>query len=213
MYIPSNFAETDVDRIHEFIEAHSFATLITQGESGFVASHLPLLLDRGVGNQGILFGHMARANSQWKEADEADALVIFHGPHAYISPSWYAEKNAVPTWNYVVVHVYGTLRLVSEKTLLLQTLHDTVEKYEGGFSLPWSIDEPDEAFLDGLLNSIVGFKVTIDRMEGKWKLSQNHSFERRLRVIDELKQTVGGQQRQIADLMMRTLDEATDLHQ
>ncbi|MCA9119351.1 MAG: FMN-binding negative transcriptional regulator [Planctomycetaceae bacterium] len=207
MYIPSSFSETDVDRLHEFLEANSFATLITEGESGIIASHLPLLLDRGAGDRGILLGHMARANVQWREVDEAEALVIFHGPHAYISPAWYAEENVVPTWNYVAVHVYGKIRIVSDQDVLLQTLRKMVEKYERGTSSPWSIDEPDDGFLSSLLDSIVGFEVAIDRIEGKWKLSQNHTVARRTRVVDAL-QTRGGEQAcAIANLMKVTIQK------
>jgi transcriptional regulator len=208
MYIPSSFAETDAAKLHEFIEGHGFGILVTQGESGTVASHLPILLDREAGSQGKLIGHMARANSQWKNADGTEALVIFHGPHAYISPRWYEAKNVVPTWNYVAVHVYGTLHLVSDRAALVQTLRDTVDKYEGGTAQPWQIDEPDEPFLEGLLGSIVGFEIEITRIEGKWKLNQNHTPERRTRVIDALREAAGEQRSKIAELMAQTLRES-----
>jgi len=207
MYIPSSFVETDIRKLHEFIEAHRFASLITQTGTGTVASHLPLLLDRQAGSRGRLIGHMARANVQWKEADGTEALVICQGPHAYISPSWYEDKNVVPTWNYIAVHAYGTLRIVSDRGSLLQTLRDTVGKYEHGSLAPWSLDQPDERFIDGLLDSIVGFEIEITRIEGKWKLSQNHTPERRMRVIEALNQTAGERQHHIAALMLQTLDE------
>ena len=207
MYIPSSFAETSIEKLHEFIDAQSFATLITHESTCAIASHLPLLLDRKAGEQGKLIGHMARANTQWKDADGAEALAIFHGPHAYISPAWYGDKNVVPTWNYVALHVYGDMRIVSDREALLQTLRDTVEKYERSSAAPWSIDRPDESFLEKLLDSIVGFEIEISRMEGKWKLSQNHTPERRSRVVDALKQQSGEQQRQIATLMSNTLPE------
>jgi transcriptional regulator len=207
MYTPSSFVETDVVKLHDFIESHSFGTLITAGDSSSLASHLPLLLDRDTGSQGKLIGHMARANTQWKDADNTEVLVIFHGPHAYISPSWYEDKNVVPTWNYVAVHVYGDLRIVSDRDSLLRTLRETVGKYEGTSAQPWSIEEPDKQFVEGLLDSIVGFEIDITRIEGKWKLSQNHTQQRRSRVIDVLKQTDGEQQHQIAELMSRTLQE------
>ena len=110
-------------------------------------------------------------------------MVIFHGPHAYISPNWYADKNVVPTWNYVAVHVYGKLRIVTDRETTLRTLRDTVEKYEAHSASPWSIEEPDQRFVEGLLDSIVAFEIEISRMQGKWKLSQNHAPERRSRVI------------------------------
>ncbi|MDA1055370.1 MAG: FMN-binding negative transcriptional regulator [Planctomycetota bacterium] len=210
MYIPSKFAETNLATLHEFIDCHSFATLITNGDVGWVASHLPLLLDRDAGAQGKLIGHMARANSQWKDVDGREALVIFHGPHAYISPRWYEAANVVPTWNYVAVHVYGSLHLASDPAQLLRTLRETVTKYEDGASEPWSLDKPDDQFIEGLLDSIVGFEIEITRIEGKWKLSQNHTPERRLRVIDALNQAGSEQQRQVAELMSQTLSEHSE---
>lgn len=207
MYTPSSFVETDVVKLHDFIESHSFGTLVTAGNSNSIASHLPLLLDREAASQGKLNGHMARANRQWKDADGTEALVIFHGPHAYISPNWYEDKNVVPTWNYVAVHVYGDLCIVSDRDALLQTLRETVGKYEGTSAQPWSIEEPDQLFLEGLLDLIVGFEIEITRIEGKWKLSQNHTPERRSRVIDALNQGGGVQQHQIAELMSQTLQE------
>jgi transcriptional regulator len=209
MYIPSSFVESDAAKLHEFIEDNSFGILVTQSSSGSIASHLPILLDREAGEQGKLIGHMARANGQWKDADGTEAMVIFHGPHAYISPRWYAAKNVVPTWNYVAVHVYGTLHIVSDCAALVQTLRDTVDKYEGGNAQPWRIDEPDEQFIEGLLGSIVGFEIEITRIEGKWKLNQNHTPERRTRVIDALREAAGEQQSQIAELMSHTLREST----
>ncbi|MBC8355219.1 MAG: FMN-binding negative transcriptional regulator [Planctomycetes bacterium] len=210
MYIPSSFAETDVGRLHDFIESHSFATLITTQDAGSVASHLPLLLDRDASSRGKLIGHMARANSQWKDADGERAFVIFQGPHAYISPSWYEATNVVPTWNYVAVHVYGTLRIVSDHEALLQTLRDTVEMYEGGTAQSWSIDQPDETFVDGLLDSIIGFEIDITCIEGKWKLSQNHTPERRLPVIVALQERDSAQSHSIAELMSKALQEKAE---
>lgn len=210
MYIPSSFAVLDTTTLHNFIESHSFASLTTLTGDGLVTSHLPLLLDRHFGTCGKLIGHMARANDQWQEASNAEALVVFHGPHAYISPSWYEANNVVPTWNYVAVHVYGKLHIISDRDVLLQTLGHTVEKYEGSATQPWSIDQPDDSFIDGLLASIVGFEIEITRIEGKWKLSQNHTTERRLRVVDALRKRGGEQSSAIADLMESTLEEPSE---
>lgn len=207
MYIPLSFAETNLDTLHDFIECHSFATLVTGRGAGAVASHLPLLLDRDAGAQGKLIGHMARANTQWEGADASEAFVIFHGPHTYISPRWYEGQNVVPTWNYVAVHVYGTLRIVADRPALLQTLRETVLKYESSTAEPWSIEEPESQFIDKLLDSIVGFEIEVDRMEGKWKLSQNHTPERRARVVDALRARDDEQSGAIADLMSKTLQD------
>jgi len=201
MYVPQAFAETDIAVLHDFMVQNNFATLVTVAKTSAVASHLPLLLDRTTGLQGRLIGHMARANPQWKQADGRDVLTIFTGPHAYISPSWYDVKNAVPTWNYTAVHAYGTFRLDDERDRRLDIVRDYVDFYESEMESPWSLAGADADFVDRLLDAIVGFKIDIHRLEGKWKLSQNHGPERREGVIHGLKDSGGEQQRQIAELM------------
>jgi transcriptional regulator len=180
MYIPPSFAETDLNTLHDFIESHSFGVLISQGDEP-AASHLPFLLDRQREPLGRLIGHMARANPQWREADGRRVLAIFSGPHAYISPSWYEAEQVVPTWNYVAVHVYGTLRLVNDDAAALQIVRDMVARYERGRAQPWRLED-DAEFLGRMVKAIVGFHIDIDRIEGKWKLSQNHPPARRERV-------------------------------
>ncbi|MBT4867599.1 MAG: FMN-binding negative transcriptional regulator [Planctomycetaceae bacterium] len=205
MYIPKSFAETDQQKLHEFIGAHSFATLVSQSAAGPCASHLPLLLDAEAGSHGMLIGHMARANPQWEQADGQSVLAIFHGPHAYISPTWYEAVNVVPTWNYVAVHVYGTLRLQIDRGRLLDIVRQSVEYYENELPQSWSMDTAEPDFIDGLLDAIVGFEIDIDRIEGKWKLNQHHDETRRRKVIEGLRETGGEDQRQIAELMSQTL--------
>ncbi len=207
MYTPASFAVSDRDRLHEFINQHSFASLITVNAGELAASHLPLLFDRDPGDFGRLLGHMARANPQWRDAEGIEALAIFHGPHAYISPTWYEAPNTVPTWNYVAVHVYGTLRIVRDRAELRQIIEQTVEQYERGRQSPWNLNVRNTAFLDGLLDAIVGFTLDITRIEGKWKLSQNHDAARREKVIHALRNDSGENPQAIADLMQRTLDD------
>ena len=203
MYIPPAFAETDLPRLHDFVERHSFGILVSQGAEPF-GSHLPFLLDRQPGPCGRLIGHMARANPQWQQAADGPVLVIFPGPHAYISPTWYEAENVVPTWNYVAVHVYGTFRLVDESAAVLQIARNTVDRYERGMPMPWTLDAPAE-FLDGLARMIVGFEIDIARIEGKWKLSQNHPLERRERVIQGLLDLGGPGAHELARLMQEAL--------
>ena len=203
MYNPASFAEHDVSKLHAFLRRHSFATLVSSGEGGLVASHLPLLLDPRAGRLGHLLGHMARANPQWRQV-EGEVLAIFQGPHTYISPSWYEEPGLVPTWNYVAVHAYGTLQLVDQRGELLEILRHAVAFYEGPRPEPWSLDLEGER-LEGLLRSIVGFRIEISRLEGKWKLSQNHPEERRRKVIRGLRQQSGDDSQQIATLMEQRL--------
>ncbi len=186
------------------MQQHSFATLISQGEPDVTGSHLPLLLDRESGLFGLLSGHMARPNTQWQSADDTRVLVIFHGPHAYISPSWYETQNAVPTWNYAAVHAYGVLKMIDDPARLYEIIRATVDLYESKRPQPWSMDSPDAEFIEKLMGGIVGFEIEIDRLEGKWKLSQNHSAERREKVIRGLLATGDFESSQVARLMAET---------
>ena len=203
MYIPAAFAEPDPATLRDFIRRHGFAALVTHGEGGLVASHLPLLLDADAGPQGVLLGHMARANPQWRSV-AGQALAIFHGPHAYISPAWYEGRGTVPTWNYAAVHAYGDIHLVEDEGGLLDILRRSVAAYEGPRPEPWTFDE-SEPHVEGLLRAIVGFRIEITRLEGKWKLSQNHPEERRRKVIRALAARADDDSRAIAGMMEETL--------
>ncbi len=198
MYVPKSFAVEDRQRIDAFIESNSFATLITMGNGRPEATHVPLLLDASAGQQGMLLGHVARANDQWRTGD-VEALAIFAGPHAYISPSYYQTPNTVPTWNYVAVHVYGQLSFFDDEQSLRDVLRRTVAKYEQPRATPWNWDESTE-YSTRLLREIVGLRLTIERIEAKWKLNQNHPAERRQRVIAAL-ETGDEREREIAALM------------
>ncbi len=201
MYIPPSFAVTDRSKLCDFVDRHGFAILFSQSDHEPVASHLPLLLDRDSGPQGRLFGHMARANTHWQTAANQRVLTVFHGPHAYVSPSWYAAQNVVPTWNYVAVHATGTLRLIEDRDRLYDILRQTVIKYESPRPQPWSMSSPDPEFLDKLLAAIVGFEIEVETWEGKWKLSQNHPPERQAKVIDGLRETGRSDELAIAEWM------------
>lgn len=201
MYIPPSFRQADLEKLHALMERYSFATLVSQAGGEPLASHLPLLLDRDRGPEGTLLGHMARANSHWQSAADQKVLAIYHGPDVYISPAWYAEPNVVPTWNYVAVHAYGTLRLIEDRDRLHALIERTVERYEAAETEPWSLDSQDPAFISGLLNAIVGFEIEVDRLEGKWKLNQNQSAARQGRVIQALRQAGTGNALEVADLM------------
>jgi transcriptional regulator len=148
---------------------------------------------------------MARANPHWRMGDGRRALAIFHGPHCYISPTWYQAEDVVPTWNYVTVHVHGTLRVNEDKSRLVDVIRRLVDVYEAKMPAPWSLDSLDGGFLDGLLKSIVGFEIEIDRIEGKWKLNQNHPVERRQNVIRSLRETGDQDGQRIAELMAAML--------
>jgi len=171
LFIPSSFRIDDRDTLFAFIGRYGFATLVTPLDGSPFASHLPLLLDR---ETDLLLGHVSRANPHWAAfAAGAESLAVFAGPHAYVSPTWYATAPAVPTWNYAAVHVYGVPRLLSpERTREVVDL--TVQKYEGSRPAPWA-DEMPEDLRGKLLAGIVGFELPISRIEGKFKLGQNRS--------------------------------------
>jgi len=206
MYIPASFAETDSAKLHEFMRKHSFATLVTRNEIGIVAGHLPLLFQASAGRMGSLIGHMARANPQWSDV-RGEVMAVFTGPHAYISPTWYETTGTVPTWNYAAVHAYGTFQVVEDRESLLDILRGTVEYYESPRQEPWIIDETAPS-LDQLLRGITGFRIEITRLEGKWKLSQNHPEERRGRVIKALEAQPDEDSQAIA-AMMRVVTPAS----
>jgi transcriptional regulator len=200
MYIPAHFSVTDQAALHDAIERYSFATLVSHANGQMEASHLPLLLDRADGAHGTLVGHMARANRQWERAAGQEVLVIFTGPHAYISPQWYEAQRVVPTWNYVAVHAYGPLELVEDAAAVEALLRRTIETFEAPLPKPWTLNE-DPTFVGRMIEQIVAFRIPIHRLEGKWKLNQNHPPERRAKVAAVLEQQSDDNSRAIAALM------------
>jgi transcriptional regulator len=200
MYIPTLFAEKDREKLHQFIESHSFGLLVSTHQHEPFASHLPFLLEPDAGPHGSLIGHMARANPQWRDLDGQQVLIVFSGPHAYISPTWYESQDVVPTWNYVAVHAYGTCRLVEEGPDLEGILKATVAKYEQSMPRPWTL-ETGTAFFRKMAQAVVGFRIEISRLEGKWKLNQNHPAERRAKVARVLEGMPNEDAQEIARLM------------
>ena len=174
MYIPAAFREDRLEVLHAHIREHSFGTLISQVSGELFATHLPFLLDAARGPKGTLLGHMARANPHWRAFQPGvESLVIFHGPHAYISPRWYVSEQSVPTWNYTVVHVYGTPSLVEDPGRVRELLETTVRTFEGGAPDAWSTARVSETYIASLARGIVAFEMPIGRLEGKRKLGQN----------------------------------------
>ena len=202
MYIPKAFQEDDIAVLHAFMQENSFAALITQQDDTLLANHFPFLLDVERGPYGTLRAHMARANPQWRTFDGTkEALIIFQGPHTYVSPSWYRDEVAlsVPTWNYSVVHAYGLPHLIEEDTELYNILQATVQANEAHFEKPWTFQMPDE-HLQNKMQAIIGFEVQITRLEGKFKLSQNRSEGDQKRVVAALKDSLSPQ---AAELMRK----------
>ncbi len=201
MYLPASFAVSDPDKLAEVIGQYSFATLITTTEGVPFATHLPILHRLRAGTPGVLVGHVARANPQWQHfANPTESLAIFSGPHAYVSPSWYATELAVPTWNYIAVHVYGVPRVIEDEAWLEALLDEMVKRYESNRPQPWPNQLPDD-FRRNLLRSIVGFEMPISRIEGKFKLSQNRPEQDRANVVRELSGSSSPNAQTVADWM------------
>jgi transcriptional regulator len=204
MYIPAAFAETDQGKLHDFIERHGFGLLVSQVGGRAFGSHLPFLLDRTAGPNGMLVGHVARANPQWRDAAGQAVLAIFSGPHAYVSPTWYEAEQVVPTWNYTAVHAYGQIRVIEDETTLLWIVQESARFYEQSLPRPWQLDDSGP-FVKRMLAQIVGFRIEIETLEGKWKLNQNHPAERRRKVVRALRGQGDENARAVADLMQAML--------
>lgn len=198
MYQPRQFRIEERAALHEIIDGFPFATLITQvAGGGFSADHLPLLLepDTSAHTLGTLRGHIARANPLTGGPATIDALAIFHGPQAYVTPSWYPAKRehgkVVPTWNYQVVHAHGRLRLIDDADWLRAVVGALTERFEGDRDDPWSIDDAPPAYIETMCRAIVGIELTIERLEGKRKASQHKSLEERAAILRGLQEEYG----------------------
>ena len=201
MYIPNHFREDRAEVLHEFIRANPFATLVTQGPEGMIASHVPLLLENGT-----LYGHLARGNPQW---NGVDALAIFHGPHHYISPSWYPSKDehgkVVPTWNYVAVHAYGRMRNVEDSDRLLDHLQKLTGSQEANNPNRWRVNDAPAGYIEGMMRGIIGIEIEISKLEGKWKVSQNRPDADRHAVAARLNEIGTSEAKAMAGLVDKAL--------
>ena len=208
MYLPSHFEETDPARIAALIMEYPFGTLITAPGGVPHVSHLPFLYDAHDGAYGRLYGHLARANPQWPQLAEVDeVLVLFQGPHAYVSPGWYASPG-VPTWNYAVAQVRGRARLIEDAAALTELLERMTRQHESRLPEPW------QPALEGergaaLLRAIVGFSIEITQIQAKFKLSQNRDLEDRRRVIDALNHSHEPMAGAVAALMASAVDDTS----
>jgi transcriptional regulator len=181
---------------------------VTASDGPPQASHLPFLLDPDRGPEGTLLAHMARANPQWREfrglAERGDqALVAFQGPHAYISPTWYGPGEAVPTWNYVAVHAYGTPQVIDDPSEVRALLERLVHQQEAGFQTPWSLEQAEDSYITRMLRGIVAFQIPIARLEAKAKLNQNRTPDQRRGAVAALEDGTGVFDRQLAALMRK----------
>jgi transcriptional regulator len=210
MYVPKPFAITEREVLHSFIEANSFATLVTTVAGAPLATRLPMLLDRAAGVHGTLIGHVARANPHWRSFDgDAAALAMFDGPHAYISPHWYATSPAVPTWNYATVHAYGAPRVLDDPRRVEEIVDRLAATYEAALPQPWSAREIPAEFRANLLKAIVGFEMPIDRIEGKFKFGQNRPLEDQRSMLATLEARTDSESRQLADLIRHEMSRSS----
>lgn len=192
MYTPAQFKVEDAAEMHALMRAHPFAILVTHGADGLTATHLPTVLKVDAASPlGRIECHLARPNPQWKSfAADAEALIIFQGPEAYIRPGWYPSKaehgKAVPTWNYAAVHVYGPLRVINDKAWLLAHVGELSDQQEAPYEARWSMADAPSSYLDVMARGIVGLTLEITRLEGKMKMSQNRDPGDRAGVVQGL---------------------------
>lgn len=185
MYIPTFFKQDNSEEVKAFLHKNSFGILISTVNAKPWATHIPLELDTTAEGEDVLLGHVSRGNKQWRDFEKnEEVLAIFNGPHAYVSPSWYDHEN-VPTWNYIAVHVYGTLRII-EGEELLTSLKKLVNKYEATSAHPVSVEGMSEKLLASEIMGIVGFEIKITSIEAAYKLSQNRDAHNKERIIEEL---------------------------
>ncbi|MDQ0469568.1 FMN-binding negative transcriptional regulator [Labrys wisconsinensis] len=186
MYIPPAFRDDDVAGIRATMRAARLATLVTATADGLMATPLPLILHDAEGPHGVLYGHVAKANPQWRTAPVGEAMALFTGPDAYVTPSWYATKQetgkVVPTWNYVAVHAYGPVEFFEDAARLLDVVTRLTALHEGSRAAPWAVSDAPAAFVEAQLRGIVGLRLPIARLEAKRKMSQNRSAEDRAGV-------------------------------
>ncbi|MGB5941069.1 MAG: FMN-binding negative transcriptional regulator [Rhodanobacter sp.] len=199
MYMPKHFEETRTEVLHELIRTYPFATVVTHATGGLTANHLPFeLVD------GVLHGHVARGN-ELAQQDGAEVLLVFQGPDGYISPNWYPSKHEtgreVPTWNYAVVHVHGRLRVIDDAAWMRRLLETLTDHHEAGQPQPWKITDAPDDHIEKSLRAIVGLEVAVERIEGKFKLNQNHPARNRAGVIAGLRQRDGDGDAELAALM------------
>lgn len=213
MYCPVPFIEDRPDVLRDLIDQYPLATIVASTGAGLVANHIPLLYVDAEGTPGKLIGHTARNNPLWRTSPNAEVLLIFNGPSAYISPNWYASKResarVVPTWNYAVVHVYATLRAIHEPDALLRMLSRLTDRHEAGQSHPWRVDDAPAEFTQALLEHIVGLEFRISRIEGKFKMSQNQAEDNQRSIAVGLDEA-GGEGTKATAMLVRRYGSAKE---
>ena len=203
MHTPKPFEVTDPEAIKSLIANYPLATWVNSGKRGLVINHVPFIYHSDALGQAVLRGHIAKANPVWKSINDGClTAAVFQGPQSYISPSWYVSKldhgKVVPTWNYMVVHVHGTQRVITDKEWLIEQVGSLTDKQEEQQAQPWKVTDAPERYTQKLLNAIVGIEIVITRTEATWKMSQNRSIQDQQGVISALEQTGTDQAKEMA---------------
>jgi len=211
VYLPPFFKETRTEVLHAMMRARPLATLVTIGDAGLAANHIPVETLSEPAPLGLLRGHIARANPLWREYRvDSEALAIFHGPQAYISPSFYPSKQktgeVVPTWDYAVVHVRGSLRFMQDAVWLRNLVVRLTDAHEGPRQGPWKVTDAPPPYIEKMLSQIVGFELSVVSMTGKWKLNQNHPEANRQGVVKGLSDG-SADSREVAEMVSKANDE------
>jgi transcriptional regulator len=205
MYVPPAFRDDDRDSLRATIRAARLANFVTATADGPLATPLPLFLDESEGEQGVIYGHLAKANPQWRLPPLGDGLAIFMGPDAYVTPTWYATKQetgkVVPTWNYVAVHAYGPVEFFDDPGRLLEAVSRLTNLHEGERASPWAVSDAPADFVQAQLRGIVGIRMPVTRLEGKRKMSQNRSAADRAGVAAGLAASERASDREVAPLI------------
>jgi len=208
MFIPDLYHETDMGILHGLIDANPFGILIGQRDGAPFATHIPFVLDRAAGPNGTLIGHVAKSNPHGEMFDDKTTLLaIFEGPHAYVSPRWYTPGDAVPTWNYAVVHAYGAAHEVTDIDTVRAQQEALIAASEGNHPDAWTMDGQPERYIEGMLRGVTAFEMPVDRLEGKFKLSQNRPAADRANVARELAKSERETERNLAALMRARADK------
>lgn len=210
MYCPESFRETELSVLHDLMYTHTFATLVSLCGTELCADHLPLVFHAERGPHGTLCGHVSRSNPLWTHfTDHTEVLVIFRGPDSYITPSWYPSKHTdgkvVPTWNYAVVHAYGKPRAIEDRGWLLEHVTELTRHHEAREEMPWQISDAPSDYIARMLTGIIGIEISVSRLEGKFKVSQNRSRTDQLGIAKGLHSREAEREHTMASLVLQHL--------
>lgn len=207
MYIPKHFEQPSIEAMHELMVASPFVTLVTLGTDGLCGNHIPMELHKEPQPYGTLVGHVARANPVWQISNGKEAMVIFQGPNAYITPSWYPSKaetgKVVPTWNYAVVHAHGIVRVINDPQWVKAHIEKLTNHQEASFAHPWAVSDAPSDYTEKLFGGVVGIEIAITKLVGKWKVSQNRPEPDKAGVVTGLRSLGISEASQMAEFVER----------